>query len=76
MLQRCEAISQSLKSVLGGSVVTDRVSSLEAPPIVSHEALIEACGDAARYLKRCCKESHAKWFLRRFMLLYLLPEGI
>lgn len=55
VLQRCEAISQSLKSVLGGSLATDRVSSLEAPPIVSHEALIEACGNAARYLKRCRK---------------------
>ncbi len=52
VLQRCEAISQSLKNVLGGSVVTDRVSSLEAAPMVSHDALIDACGDAARYLKR------------------------
>lgn len=52
VLQRCEAISQSLRSVLGGSTVTDRVSSVDAAPMVSHEALIEACGDAARYLKR------------------------
>ena len=40
VLQRCEAISQSLKGLLGGSNVTDRVSTLDAAPMVSHEALI------------------------------------
>lgn len=61
VLQRCEAISQSLKGLLGGSNVTDRVSTLDAAPMVSHEALIEACGNAAKYLKRyCCRKNPCK----------------
>ncbi len=52
VLQRCEAISQSLRSVLGGKSVTDRVSSLDTTPMVTQEALVAACGDAAKYLKR------------------------
>ncbi|CAL8461937.1 g1468 [Coccomyxa elongata] len=51
VLQRCEAISQNLRSVLGGKSVTDRVSSPDTTPMVTHEALIAACGDAAKYLK-------------------------
>ncbi|BDA41342.1 probable SWI/SNF-related matrix-associated actin-dependent regulator [Coccomyxa sp. Obi] len=51
VLHRCEAISQNLRSVLGGKSVTDRVSSLDTTPMVTHEALVAACGDAAKYLK-------------------------
>lgn len=52
VLQRCEAISQNLRSLLGGKSVTDRVSSLDTTPMVTHEALVAACGNAAKYLKK------------------------
>ncbi|KAK9819591.1 hypothetical protein WJX72_000080 [[Myrmecia] bisecta] len=52
VLQKCAGISDKLRSVLGGTQ-GDRYAAVDESPatMVTHEQLVRACGDAARYFK-------------------------